>query len=269
VVLDTRTTLKNKLFVFLPGTTGFPSVYKLIVKKAASMGYHSIGLMYPNSTDLYTASAASSDNTLFGKCRQEIFDGSDQTTGVSVNADNCIRTRLQKLLLYLNTMHPDQRWDQYLSNGTVDWSKIILAGHSQGGGHALYISKQVALDRAISFSSIDWNTNLGRSANWVSVPGQTPIGKLYTINSLYDQIFAYSNVQTQMADMGMIGPAMSIEDNLKPYQNSHTLTTRTSAAVFVLFPDHNMTCLDQYIPKTSTGAVLPIIDQAWTYLIGE
>ena len=47
VCLDTRTTLKNKLFVFLPGTTGFPATYKLIVKQAASQGYHAIGLMYP------------------------------------------------------------------------------------------------------------------------------------------------------------------------------------------------------------------------------
>ena len=83
VCLDTRTTLKNKLFIFLPGTTGYPTAYKLIVKQAASQGYHAIGLMYPNDPSIYTASNNDTTNTQFAKCRQEIFDGTDQTSGVS------------------------------------------------------------------------------------------------------------------------------------------------------------------------------------------
>ncbi len=269
IYLDTRTTLKNKLFVFLPGTTGYPAVYKLIVKKAASLGYHSIGLMYPNNSDLYTASASSTDNTQFGKCRQEIFDGTDQTSGVSVNADNCIKNRLYKLLLYLQTLHPDQNWQQFMSNGEVDWSKCIVAGHSQGGGHAWYIAKQVSVERAISFSSIDWNSALSQSAAWVFNPGATPVSKIYSINSTKDQIFSYANVQTQLADMGLTGPAVSIDSNTPPYSGSHTLTTSATPAINVLFPDHNMTCLDAYIPKTTGGDVIPTLVSAWEYLIGN
>ena len=37
IYVDT-VTLKNKLFVFLPGTTGSPQFYKLIVKKSSSNG---------------------------------------------------------------------------------------------------------------------------------------------------------------------------------------------------------------------------------------
>lgn len=269
IYLDTRTTLKNKLFVFLPGTTGYPAVYKLIVKKAASLGYHSIGLMYPNNSDLYTASATSTDNTQFGKCRQEIFDGTDQTSGVNVNADNCIKSRLYKLLLYLQALHPDQNWQQYISNGEVDWSKCIVAGHSQGGGHAWYIAKQVSVERSISFSSIDWNSNLSQSAAWIFNPGATPVSKIYSINSTKDQIFSYANVQTQLADLGLTGPAVSIDNNASPYSDSHTLTTSAAPAINVLFPDHNMTCLDAYIPKTTGGDVIPSIDAAWEYLINH
>jgi len=267
VCVDTRTTLKNKLFIFLPGTTGSPEFYKLIVKKAASLGYHAIGLTYPNGPDLYTVAAASNDNTLFGKGRQEIFDGTDQTTGVSVDSDNCIKSRLYKLLVYLQQTYPTLNFGQFITGNDVDWSKCTLAGHSQGGGHAFYIAKQVSVDRTISFASIDWNTSLGASADWVMQVGATPISKFYSINSTKDQIFAYANVQTQLADMGLIGSAVSIDNNNSPYSGTHKLTTSANAAISILVPDHNIACLDQYIPKTTQGAVATDFDNAWTYLI--
>ena len=261
--------LKNKLFIFLPGTTGSPQFYKLIVKKAASLGYHAIGLMYPNSSDLYTAAATSSDNTQFGKCRQEIFDGTDQSTGVNVNFPNCIQRRLYDLLFYLQQQDTLHNWGQFISNNDVVWSKIVIAGHSQGGGHALYISKQVSVERAISFSSIDWNTTLARSADWVTQPGATDVSRLFSINGIGDQLFSYANVQTQLAEMGFAGPAVSIDSNLPPYSNSHTLTTTATPATSVLFPDHNVTCLDAYVPKNNAGGAADSFVKAWEYLIGN
>ncbi len=175
VCLDTRTTLKNKLFVFLPGTTGFPATYKLIVKQAASQGYHAIGLMYPNDASIYSASNNDTTNTQFAKCRQEIFDGTDKTSGLSVDTNNCIKNRLYKLLLYLQRTYPNQNWSQYILNDQVNWSKCVVAGHSQGGGHAFFIAKKVAVDQTISFSSIYWNAALNTNAAWVTEAGVTPI----------------------------------------------------------------------------------------------
>lgn len=269
VKLDTRTTVKNKLFVFLPGTAGFPSVYKLIVNKAAALGYHSIGLMYPNSTDMYTASTTGTDLTQFGKCRQEIFDGTDQTPGVSVNTANCIKNRLYKLLVALQQQYPNQNWQQFISGTEVNWSKVTIAGHSQGGGHALYIAKKVSVERAISFSSIDWNTTLEQSASWVFESGSTPISKCYSFISTRDQFFSYNNVLTQLADLGMTGPAVSVDDFTPPFSGSHTLITSATPALSLLLPDHNLTCLDAYVPKTNSGDVSASFDRAWAYLIGE
>lgn len=267
VCADTRVSAKNKLFVFLPGTTGFPEAYKLIVKKAASLGYHSIGLMYPNNSDLYVASGMSADNTLFGKCRQEIFDGTDQTSGVSVNSDNCIKNRLYKLLLYMQAQYPALNFQQYISGSEPDWSKIVIAGHSQGGGHAFYISKIRTVDRAISFASIDWNALLGKSADWVKMTGATSVSKLYSINSIYDEVFSYTNVRTQLNDMGISGNPVSIDNNNSPYSNTRRLTTAATPALLLLVPNHNLTCLDAYVPKDSKGAVRSGFSNAWTYLI--
>jgi len=269
VYLDTRVTPKNKLFIFLPGTTANPSMYSLIEKKAASLGYHCIGLMYPNSSDMYFASATNSDNTSYGRCRQEIFDGSDQSTSLNVDVDNCIKGRLIRLLEYLAETYPSLHWDQFLNQGDVNWSKCIVAGHSQGGGHAFYISKKVPLFRAISFSSIDWNVLLNESAEWIFEPGATPVTNLYSFNSTNDQLFNYSNVQVQLNDIGLPGDAVSIDQSNPPYNHSHRLTTSATPAAGSLAPDHNITCNDQYVPKSSNGEVDAKFAAAWAYLIDE
>jgi hypothetical protein len=270
VCLDTRTTLKNKLFVFLPGTTGFPATYKLIVKQAASQGYHAIGLMYPNDASIYTASNNDTTNTQFAKCRQEIFDGTNQTSGVSVDTNNCIKSRLYKLLLYLQRTYPTQNWSQYILNGQVNWSKIVVAGHSQGGGHSFFIAKKVAVDKAISFSSIDWNSALNRSAAWVTQTGATPINKFYSFNGTRDEVFSYTNVQTQLADMGITGSPVSIDNNNSPYSSTHRLTTSATPALSIApFPNHNLTCLDMSVPKTSSGTITTAFINAWIYLLNN
>lgn len=269
VSFDTRISAKNKLFIFLPGTSGFPSVYSLIVKKAAALGYHAMGLMYPNGSEIYVASGNNPDNTSFGRCRQEIFDGSDQTMAIAVNPDNSIRGRLTKLLQYLQVTYPTQNWGQYLVNGQIDWSKCILAGHSQGGGHAVYISKKVSLHKALCFASIDWNSFLGTSAAWIFEPGATPASKVYSFISPNDQVFNYANVQRQLNDLGIPGAAISIDNATPPYSSTNRLTTSATAAITLLLPDHNITCLDQYVPKTPQGAVASAFDNAWTYLINN
>lgn len=269
VYIDTRVVSKNKLFIFLPGTSGFPSVYTLLLKKAASMGYHTIGLMYPNGSELYMASGTNPDNTSFGRCRQEIFDGSEQSLAINVNPDNSIRGRLTRLLLYLNATYPTQNWGQYLQSGQVDWSKCVVAGHSQGGGHALFISKKVLLGKAISFASMDWNTALGASAAWVFEPGQTPVSRLFSFISTNDQVFSYVNVQRQLNDLGIPGVPVSIDNSASPFGNTNRLITAATPALTLLLPDHNITCLDQYIPKNAQGAVSPAFDSAWEYLLGN
>src|SRR3989442_15159229 len=50
--LDTTARTNHKLLVFMPGTGLTPAVYQLVQQEAARVGYHVIGLMYPNSPGL-------------------------------------------------------------------------------------------------------------------------------------------------------------------------------------------------------------------------
>ena len=82
---------------------------------------------------------SSSDSMAFNKYRQEVCYG----TPLSVEV-----IRYTKFHLYTNSKtvylltYPTQNWNQYLINATtLDWSKIAVGGHSQGGGHACYFAK--------------------------------------------------------------------------------------------------------------------------------
>jgi len=68
--------------------------------------------------------------------------------------------------------------------------------------------------------------------------------------------------------MGITGNAVSIDNNSSPYSSTHKLTTSATPAIaLVAWPNHNITCIDQYVPKDRQGAVASSFANAWTYLI--
>ncbi|CAJ1344241.1 unnamed protein product [Effrenium voratum] len=64
-----------------------------------------------------------------------------------------IENRLLRLLRYLHFWKPREFWGRFLKHGAVDWSRIILSGHSQGGGHAAMLSFLHPLRRVFFLSS--------------------------------------------------------------------------------------------------------------------
>src|SRR5438067_628855 len=75
VWLDPTAATHHKLFVFMPGTAVPPAAYQLVQQEAARLGYHVIGLMYPNGVAIRIPCAATSDSdACFESARLEILD---------------------------------------------------------------------------------------------------------------------------------------------------------------------------------------------------
>ena len=89
-----------------------------------------------------------------------------------------IVNRLVKLLAYLDRQDPQQGWGAYLEGGAPNWSRIALAGQSQGAGMAAYIAKKQVIGRVILFSSpwdfVTSNGNVRTLAPWIATPSKTP-----------------------------------------------------------------------------------------------
>ena len=139
-------TAKGRLFVFLPGTGATPALYRGILRVGADRGYHAIGLNYPNAEAVGVLCLNSVDADCHGKVRNEVINGVDTSALVAVSPTESLLNRLTKLLQWLHAQSPGEGWGAFvLPSGALDWSRITVAGHSQGGGHAAWIAQQVAV----------------------------------------------------------------------------------------------------------------------------
>jgi hypothetical protein len=162
----------------------------------ANWGYHVIGLDYENNIVAVTC-AHSSDPTTFGRYRKAIITGAPVSDLVKVDVTNSILNRIQKLLVYLVEHDPKGDWDQFVEAGKPVWSRIIVAGHSQGSGHAGYIGKMFDVDRVLMFSGPqDYMDDLQKPAPWQDGESATPPSQFFAFLSENDPF----NVHHQIAN---------------------------------------------------------------------
>lgn len=258
---------RGKLLVMLPGTGAVPRFYRQILRVGAARGHHSIGLTYPNDDavgDLCGASAAPDCPAL---ARREIITGADMSPLVTVNAANSINGRLAALIQHLNGLYPTEGWGQYLAGGVPDWSRISVAGHSQGSGHAAFMGKIVTLDRVVMFSGP--GDFVGAAlAPWLSQPGLTPVARYYGFTHSADELVPQSLILAAWAALGLgaAGAPVNIDGVAAPYAGSRQLLTSAppNLAVFNAAPRHSATIVDAITPVTATGAF--VYQPVWEYM---
>lgn len=257
LVVRNTTTNINKLFLFIGGTGSSTNSYQTISNFAGNLGYDVINLSYLN-TVAAASLGSSSDSMVFNKYRQEVCYGTPLSLDVTVDTLNSIYTRTVKLINYLNTTYPTQNWNQYLINPTtLDWSKIAVGGHSQGGGHACYFAKFNDVDRVLMFSSPnDYSNFFSNSANWLRTTGVTAMNKHYAYLSLLDEIVPFNNQLTNLQGLGLypLYDTTIVDISSSPYSNSHCLYTTQTPGLAILY--HN-----------STMKFSSINNSVWTYML--
>ncbi len=268
VYLNRTITPLKKLLVFLPGASARSANYKLFVETAGNMGYHALGLMYPNPAEAYNTGAcgSSSDADCFGKLRQETLDGTDQTPIIDITAANSILNRLTKLLVYLARTYPDDAWGQYLdAAGQPVWANIVMAGHSQGAGHSGFMTRKYPLARAILLANKDF-TGTNQPAAWYALPNVTGSNA---------NVYGFTHIQDEFADQQAVWKALKLDaygavlnvDNVTDYVGSHTLTSSKAPASIPnsTLGFHSSVAVDRFTPRNADNS--PAFAAVWTYLL--
>lgn len=169
----------KKLVVMIGGTGSAPQNYITFDSMAADMGYNVIGLDYKNPVATPVC-ANSEDPSCFNNFREEICFGREVSPVVEVDSINSILNRLQQLLVYLVQHDADGNWDAFIKHGKVRWNKVIVAGHSQGAGHAGYLGQHFSLYRVLMFSGPqDFLVKFNAPAGWQSAGGVTSPGRYF------------------------------------------------------------------------------------------
>ncbi len=270
VAIDPSNRSQEKLFLFFPGTDGFPGVYRTLSTHAADLGFHSIGLNYPNDRAVNILCALAINMECYERVRLEILDGTDRTIAVEVERRNSIENRLVKLLQYLETNRSGEGWDRYLDpQGEIKWEEIVVAGHSQGGGHAAIIASQHVVERVVMFASLDYNNLRSVPAPWIDDDNPTAKENYFALGQLGDEIVQPNRLQEVWTAYGLddLGPLVNIDSVQTDFHGSHRLVTDGPFRDNILTPTpkHNSIAVDLNIPLLDDGS--SALKDVWSYMM--
>jgi hypothetical protein len=270
-VVDPAVTSRGRLALFLPGTGATPFQYREFPQNAASLGFHALGLMYPNGSAINTLCAQNAplDADAAGNARLEVLYGSNCVSFINVDSTNCIQSRLLKALQYLNTAYPTRGWGLYYSGGAVLWSKLFVCGHSQGAGMAAMLAKTRVTDRCIMFTDMDWWVVGNRPYNWMSTTPQTPVDRWYLLAHERDQYLDFTEMQicATALDADRYGACVLAETSaVTSYAGRHFLSTNLDPAPALSASYHGCPVVDAATPLQADG-VTPVLKPAWDYML--
>jgi hypothetical protein len=258
---------RDHLLVFYPGTGAQPERYMLFVEEAAAMGLHAVGLNYPNERSVnLQICPRDRDPDCHEHVRQEVLMGTDLHGGVNVDAANSIENRLVQLLRTLHEAEPEAGWGQYLNGDAPAWDRIIVAGHSQGGGMAAYAAHTHEVARAILFGWTD--VARGQVAPWILEAHATPGDRIYIFESVEDHQRARGAREAMAAAFGADANGTAVVDGaIPPYGGAQVLYTDVQARISgprESSAAHNVVVVDDYTPLTNG---VPALRDAWRTLL--
>ena len=199
------TVARGELCLFWVGSGATPEhaatdFYKL----AASLGFHVISLAYPNTPSVSEACQGKPPSCFLSVRNERLYD---PTTGGMLRFVTLLKLLIAK-------QQSSQGWAQYMAGAgstleDVAWEKVVAAGHSQGSGMALLISKRFSLAGVVQLAGVDdvipsspypspvpsspypsarFAAPLSSLADvqpapWLSAPGATPASRLYGLGN--------------------------------------------------------------------------------------
>ncbi|MGH9652519.1 MAG: BPSS1187 family protein, partial [Bryobacteraceae bacterium] len=102
---------------------------------------------------------------------------------------------------------PKGGWSEFVANGKPVWRRIVVAGHSQGSGHAAYIGKLFRVDRVLMFSGPqDYMDDLHKPAPWQARKSATPPSRFFAFLNLKDPFNVHHQIANCMLLMHMSEP---------------------------------------------------------------
>jgi hypothetical protein len=232
------------LFVMLPGTKGPPRAYPGLLRNAAAGGYHALALAYRNDlavNKLCTLRDAGCHEAI----RHEVITGDDTSPLVEVTRPDSIENRLVRALAHLG-------WNQYLLGAdAVDWSRVTIAGHSQGGGHAAFIARDHAVHRAVLFAATE-------PAEWTDDRLATDVDRIYGFVHSDDDVFR--PVSRSWSKLGLPSDPVDVDATSFPFDGAHQLVTSVRSD-----QPHGAVAVDFFTPMVGEQ---PLYADVWCHVLG-
>ncbi len=166
---------RGRLLVFLNGSGGSPEggargVQDSWYGVARAEGLHVLGVSYRSGAAV--GALCRGNDACFEPTRVTQLTGVFQPGAASelrdVVTDEGIEVRLASALRVLAERDPDGGWSDFVeTDGGVQWARLFVSGHSQGGGHAALLGKRHAVERVLMLASPCDALTDGTPASWL------------------------------------------------------------------------------------------------------
>ncbi len=246
-------TPNGRLVVFFHGSGASPQSYGSVRGTLQAAGSTVLMLRYLGATGTGAAcpwSVAGTDpdchrafrgESVFGEGVADPSGHAYDSPAVAISAADSVENRLLSVVDWVVTNKPELGWDSFQQrdgSGTctsysgygpcdLDWSNVVLVGHSLGAGVALYLSKfhDVARVGMISGPFDEFfDEGLTTVAPWITEGGfATASSAMFGLQHVGEYNVPYT--AAAWAALAMSGPTTSVDNAGAPYGGSHQLST--------------------------------------------
>lgn len=252
------------LYLHLAGSGGLPENSQRIADIAAGMGFSVVSLAYPNWPSVQELTGASGDLQAAGALRRERLFGDDASPLAAVDPANSVAGRLTSLLSHLAARYPDEGWQHFLALGQPYWDRIVVGGHSQGAGHAAFLSQEVPLAGVLMFGGPgDFVQGVG-VAEWVARPLAIPSSRLYGFVHVQDPNYTLFSATQSILGLGESGPVEDVDNVAASAWRSNRLNSARMDVPGGNF--HGAVVVDGSLPVNPGGDFA--YDPVWQYMLG-
>ena len=269
VYLPTDRPLRDELFVLFPGSSTAPSEVTELARVAAWAGHRTVVLDYAN----IPSESELCNDVDTGDCQGEVLHervyGEHRSDLVEVDQPNGVVGRLTTLLEALSANFETQGWEAYLDSGEVNWSRVVLAGGSQGGKVATYLSRDHEVARAMLISGTG-SASRGADgavelADWTLQPRATPPSRVFALWHAQEAADVYAPVILSSYGVDAYGPIVDTDDSAPPYDCSHMLRTNLLPYSGLDTDAHASLGIDLLLARDEDTDV-PLLAPVWLYM---
>ena len=263
IAVNPHVPANGRLLVFLPGSYVNADRTKLLLQCAANHGYRAINLRYPNSWTVGDLCRNSDDPDCHANIRLEIAEGIPTRGQLGLKPADSIVSRLVMLLRWLDERQPDLGWANFLTSRGLRWENLVLAGHSQGSGHAALLAKRHRVARVVVLGGpADFNLASNLPAPWLGWAGETPVEDHFGFVHYRDPGFPRTALAWNIMGLASVERPVNVDSERPPYGHSHQLYTNLDLPSGRF---HASVANDGATPRSGEGVA--VYEPVWKYLL--
>ncbi len=231
-----------------------------LFRELNAMGLHVIGPHYARGWFSICCQQNPVADDCRGNLRLEAATGLDVSDEVAIDPTDSLVHRATRMVEHLASERAAGNWGQFLaSDGTLDWSKVILSGASHGATTAARLAKHQRVARVVCLCG-----PRDQYQSWQALPSATPPERFFGFSHVLDGGWTDDHYcrSWQMMGLARFGPIVNVDDADPPYGNTRRLIS--SLPVKDDKAAHSSVTPGSRSPKTAAGdyAFSPV----WRYL---